>query len=163
MTLENQKLVRLATYTSVAVAVLLASVKFFAWWVTDAISLLASLLDSALDTLASLFVLFAVRQSQQPATRTFRFGYGTASALAGLGQSIFVFISGLWLLYEAIHRLFQPESLQTVEVGISAILMTMVLTAGLVGFQNYVLRRTGSVAIRADSMHYRADFLINGG
>lgn len=160
---SQQKLVRIATYASVATAIALTGIKFTAWCFTDAISLLASLLDSVFDGMSSVVLLLAVRQSQQAATPQYRFGYGKIEALAALGQHVFILLSALVLLYESLSRLRHPAPLTSVVPGIIAMIISMILTAGLILFQRSVIRRTDSVVIRADAMHYLTDFLINAG
>src|SRR5216684_4290373 len=83
------RLRRLATYASVAVAALLIAVKFAAWLETGSVALLSSLVDSLLDITASLVNLVAVRHAMSPADREHRFGHGKAEPLAVLGQSSF--------------------------------------------------------------------------
>lgn len=156
-------LVRYATYASVSVASVLIGVKFAAWYITDAVSLQATLIDSLLDVAASLINLFAVRRAQRPATQSFRFGHGKAEAIAALGQSVFIAASALLIFYEAVQRFITPQILEETSTGLWAMILAMVLTLVLIIFQQYVVRKTGSAAIRADSVHYRSDFLINGG
>jgi ferrous-iron efflux pump FieF len=156
-------LVRYATYASVTVASVLIAVKLGAWIITDAVSLQATLIDSLLDAAASLINLFAVRRAQRPATESFRFGHGKAEAIAALGQSMFIALSALWLLYEAAHRILEPQPIAETHIGIAVMVIAMMLTLGLIMYQQHVVKRTGSAAIRADSIHYRSDFLINGG
>ena len=160
---KRYKLMRWATYVSVSVASILIIVKFVAWQVTGAISLQATLIDSLLDAVASLINLFAVRSAQQPADREHRFGHGKTEAIAALGQSIFISASALWLIYEAINRFLHPIHLNKSFVGIGVMCFAILATAGLIIFQIYVVRRTGSPAIRADSVHYQSDLFINMG
>ena len=84
------RLMRLATYASICVAITLVLAKTIAWAVTDSVSLLATLIDSTLDALASLINLVAVRHAITPADKEHRFGHGKAEALAGLGQAAFI-------------------------------------------------------------------------
>lgn len=156
-------LVRYATYASVSVAAFLIFVKFVAWNITDAVSLQATLIDSLLDAAASIMNLFAVRKAQKPATVSYRFGHGKAEAIAALGQSVFIAGSAVWLLYEAAHRFITPHAVTETFVGITVMFIAMVITLALIGYQSYVVSQTNSAAIRADSIHYRSDFLINGG
>ncbi len=160
---EDALIVRYATYASVTVGIVLVFVKFFAWWVTDSVSLQASLIDSLLDSAASLIVMVAVRHAQQPPTRLYQFGYGKAEALAALGQSLLIVGSALWLVYEVYDRILHPQAIQQTAAGVGVMVFAMLLTIVLLRFQNYVVKRTNSSAIRADSLHYRSDFLINGG
>lgn len=155
------KLMRMATYASVSVAGVLVAVKTGAWVMTGSMALLSSLIDSFLDMAASLVSLFAVRHALQPADSQHRFGHGKAEPLASLGQAAFISGSALLLVFEAVNRLFAPEPLERGEVGIWVMVFSIVLTLGLVQFQKYVVRKTNSVAISADSLHYAGDILIN--
>jgi ferrous-iron efflux pump FieF len=151
----------MATYASVIVAVVLVSVKFFAWITTDSVAILATLVDSLLDALASLVTLIVVRHSLSPADREHRFGHGKAEALAALTQAAFICGSSVLLLFEAFHRLLQPQIILKSEVGIWVMVFSVVVTVALVAFQLFVVKRSGSLAISADSIHYRGDVLVN--
>ncbi len=155
-------LVRLATYASVTTALVLILAKTVAYFMTDSVSMLSTLLDSLLDAAASILNLFAVRHALTPADREHRFGHGKAEPLAGLGQAAFISGSAIFLLFEAGQRLVSPRPLENTEVGIAVMLFSIAATVGLVAFQRHVIRRTGSVAIRADSLHYVGDLLVNG-
>jgi ferrous-iron efflux pump FieF len=159
---EAARLIRAATYASVATAVVLIAIKLGAWLATESVSVLATLVDSVLDVLASLVNLFAVRHALQPADAEHRFGHGKAEPLAGLAQSAFVAGSALFLLFEVANRLFYPRPVSNTATGITVMMVSIVLTAALVAFQRYVIKKTGSVAITADSLHYVGDVLVNG-
>lgn len=151
----------LATWAALVVATVLVSAKGLAWWHTNSLSLQASLLDSLLDVGASLLNFFAVRHALRPADAEHRFGHGKVEALASLGQSIFIAITALWILIEGVKRFFAPEDLQDIGFGSSVMVISLVLTAGLVLFQRFVIKRTHSLAIKADSLHYQTDFLTS--
>ncbi len=155
------RLRRLATYASVSVAALLIAVKFAAWAETGSVALLSSLVDSLLDAAASLVNLLAVRHAMSPADREHRFGHGKAEPLAVLGQSAFITGSAMLLLAEAVRRLIWPVPVGNVPAGIVVIVFSILVTIGLVLFQRHVVRRTGSVAISADELHYRSDLVLN--
>jgi ferrous-iron efflux pump FieF len=159
---DHAPLVRLATYASVATALVLIVAKVVAYLLTDSVSLLSTLLDSLLDVAASLLNLLAVRHALTPADREHRFGHGKAEPLAGLGQATFITGSAIFLLFEAGQRFIDPRPLHNTTVGIAVMVFSIVATVALVAFQRHVIRRTGSVAIRADSLHYVGDVLVNG-
>lgn len=153
---------RLATYASVATAVLLIIAKAWAWLHSDSVSLLATLTDSSLDLLASLVTLVAVYHALQPADKEHRFGHGKAEPLAGLWQALFVFASAVFLFYQAIRRLINPKPLtDAIEASIGVMILAIVLTGLLLLFQRHVIKKTASTAISADALHYKTDFLIN--
>ncbi len=155
------RLMRTATYASVAVAGTLIVVKLVAWRFTDSVSLLSTLIDSLLDAAASMISLLAVRHALMPADREHRFGHGKAEPLAALGQTAFIAGSAIFLVLEAGHRLFAPRPVLHVEVGIGVMILAIVVTFALTRFQAHVVRKTGSVAIKADSLHYVGDILVN--
>ncbi|MEX1199731.1 MAG: cation diffusion facilitator family transporter [Methylophaga sp.] len=153
---------RLGTYASVATAVSLIFAKAWAWWQSDSVSMLATLTDSSLDLLASLVTLFAVYHALQPADKEHRFGHGKAEPLAGLWQALFVSLSALFLLYQAVQRLITPQPLaDAVGSSIGVMLFAIVMTGLLLLVQRHVINKTGSTAISADALHYKTDFLIN--
>lgn len=152
---------RWATYASISVAVLLIISKLIAWGLSDSVSLLATLIDSVLDALASLINLIAVRHALTPADREHRFGHGKAEALAGLSQSMFIAGSAGFLLLEAGRRIIDPVAVQHADISIAVMLFSIVATLLLVLFQSYVIRKTQSTAIRADALHYKSDLVIN--
>lgn len=157
------RLMKSASYASVTVAVTLIVAKLGAWVVTDSVAVLSTLIDSLLDAVASIITLFAVHQSLVPADREHRFGHGKAEALAALGQAAFITGSACLLVFEAVRRLFEPQAVTRELVGIAVMVLSIVLTLALVQYQRYVVRKTESVAIGADSLHYVGDLLVNGG
>jgi len=160
---DNAKLMRWATYASVTTAVVLIFAKIIAWFMTDSVSVLATLLDSSLDVLASVINLIAVRHALQPSDNEHRFGYGKAEALSGIGQALFIAGSAGFLLLQAIGRIINPQNMVTgLEVGVGVMLFSIAATLLLLSFQKYVVSTTGSTAIKADALHYKTDLLVNG-
>jgi ferrous-iron efflux pump FieF len=157
-----ERLRRHATYASVAVAVVLIAVKFAAWLLTGSVALLSSLVDSLFDAAASLVNLFAVRHAMAPADREHRFGHGKAEPLAVLGQSTFIIGSAIFLMAEASRRLIWPAPVEHTPAGIAVMAFAIAVTIGLVLYQRHVVRRTGSLAVSADELHYRGDVVLNG-
>jgi ferrous-iron efflux pump FieF len=158
---RRAQLLRLATGASVTVAGVLIVGKLAAWLATGSVTVLASLVDSLMDAVASLINLMAVRFSLQPADDEHRFGHGKAEALAGLGQATFIAGSALFLLLEAVNRLVNPQPLEAVTAGIGVMVFAVIATLILLGIQRHVIRLTGSTAIRADSLHYATDLATN--
>jgi ferrous-iron efflux pump FieF len=156
------RLLRLATIASVTTAGVLIVVKMAAFLLTDSISVLSTLIDSLLDAAASVVNLIAVRHALLPADQEHRFGHGKAEPLAAVGQAIFITGSAVFLLIEASQRFFSPQPITRSEVGIGVMVFSIVATLILVAFQRHVIRRTGSLAISADQLHYTGDLLVNG-
>ncbi len=158
---QSARLMKAATYASVFVAGVLIAVKFAAWVLTGSVSILSTLIDSLLDAVASLLNLIAVHHALSPADKEHRFGHGKAEALSGLAQAAFISGSAVFLLIEAVERLMNPKVIENTEIGYGVMALAIVLTLMLVTFQRHVVKKTGSVAIEADSTHYRMDILVN--
>ena len=156
------RLLKLATAAAVLTAATLIVAKLGAYMATESVSLLASLIDSLMDGGASLLNLLAVRYALTPPDAEHRFGHGKAESLAGLAQAAFIGGSGIFLIIEALQRLANPQPLEQIGVGVVVMSFSIVLTTALVVFQRYVIRRTHSTAIKADSFHYATDIVSNG-
>ena len=142
-------------------AVLLIGLKTWASVETSSMAMLGSLADSGLDLLASLVVLLGVRVAAQPADTDHRFGHGKAEALAALVQVILITLSALFIGYRSIERLINGEQTTDAELGIAVSIVAVGFTLALIAYQRHVVRRTGSVAIATDRLHYASDLLLN--
>ena len=159
---EHARLLRLATRASVAVASLLIVTKAIAWWLSGSISMLAGLTDSLLDGVTSFVNLLAVHYALRPADDDHRYGHGKAESLAGMAQALFIAVSAVLIAFQAIERLKNPEPVGAPWIGIGVIVFSLVMTVALLMLQHRVIKATGSNAVRADSLHYRSDLLLNG-
>ena len=155
------RLMRLATIVAMTAAIVMITIKGAAYVTTNSVALLSSLADSALDLMASALNFFAVRHALTPADTEHRFGHGKAEPLSTLGQSAFVAGSAVLIAAEAASRFRAPVPIQEGTVGLVVMIIATVITLALVTFQKFVVRKTGSLAIGADSLHYTGDVLMN--
>ncbi|HHL32585.1 MAG TPA: cation diffusion facilitator family transporter, partial [Oceanospirillales bacterium] len=158
---NHAQLLKWVTYASVATALILIVVKTVAWYLSGSIGILASLIDSLMDSFASVINLFAVRYALQPADDDHHFGHGKAEPLAGLAQASFIAGSAVFLIFNAVQRLQNPQALSHSTLGIAVMVFSIVLTLILVLFQRHVVKVTNNLAIKADSLHYVTDLLTN--
>lgn len=161
LAIGNGRLRRLATYASIGVALTLIVVKLYAYLTTDSVAMLSSLLDSTIDLLSSAVTAYGVANALKPPDRQHRFGHGKAEPLAALAQAAFIIGSSVLLGYEALSRFYNPHEIQHETLGYIIMGMAIVLTIGLIEFQHFVVKRTSSMAIGADRLHYIGDLLIN--
>jgi len=151
-----------AALASVSIALVLLALKSYATVMTGSVAMLGSLADTGLDVVTSLVTLLGVRFAAQPADGNHRFGHGKAEALVALFQVFIIALSGLAIGYESISRLLGHNSETTnPEFGIAVSIVGIFLTGALVLYQRAIIKRTASVAIHADSVHYQADLMIN--
>lgn len=151
-----------AALASVSVALGLGLLKLHATAATGSVAMLGSLADTALDLLASLITLFGVRIAAQPADHDHRFGHGKAEAIAALMQTMLILFSAAGIAWRAVLRLMTPVAPAAPEVGVGVSLIAIAATLALVAYQRHVVRRTGSIAISTDQLHYQSDLLLNG-
>jgi ferrous-iron efflux pump FieF len=159
--LERARLTRSAALASLATALLLAALKGWATWRTGSTAMLGSLADTALDLIASLATLLGVWIAAMPADEDHRFGHGKAEALAAMVQVMLIVLSGAAIAYRAVVGLIEGGRTGAAEEGIAISLVAILATLALLAWQRHVVRRTGSLAIRTDSIHYQSDLLLN--
>lgn len=150
-----------ATRLSLAVAIVLTVSKAIVWWMSGSVALLSSMADSLLDLTASLTVFFAVRYAAEPADAEHRFGHGKAEAFASTLQAILVAVSAALLLREGVAHLIEPVAIRASNWALGVMVLSIVLTAGLLVVQSRAIRETGSVAVEGDRAHYLSDLAAN--
>ncbi len=159
--LKHRSLKRWATIASLSVATVLIVLKFLAYMVTDSVSMLSSLMDSAFDGIASIATMVSVAHAATPADEDHRFGHGKAEALSAMFQVTLISISALGLAAQSIGQYLAGARTTAATEGIAVSIAAMVATALLLGWQRHVIRRTGSLAIATDHVHYQSDLLVN--
>jgi len=161
VSISNDRLRRLATYASIAVSAVLIVAKLIAYFMTDSVAMLSSLLDSTVDLLSSIVTALGVASALRPPDHDHRYGHGKAEPLVALAQAAFIVGSSSLLAYEALSRLYHQHDVQNEAVGYGVMAFAIVLSIILIAFQRHVVRRTSSMAIGADNIHYIGDLVIN--
>lgn len=154
-----------AGIASASVALTLVALKLWALSATHALSIAASLADSAMDLMVSLGGLVAIAYAAKPADEDHAFGHSSAEDLAALGQSLFILFSAGVIGWASFLRLTSdaPSELASEGRGMVVMAVSIVLTVGLVLWQRRVVKRTGSRVVSADSLHYLGDLVPNVG
>lgn len=154
-----------AGLASVIVATLLVILKLWALGETGALSVAASLADSAMDLMVSLGAMAAIFYASRPPDEDHVFGHSSAEDLAALGQSLFILISAGVICWAAVLRLItaRPEKLQAETSGMIVMGISVLLTLALIAWQTRVAARTGNKVVKADRLHYLGDLLPNLG
>jgi ferrous-iron efflux pump FieF len=161
--IESGTLMKRAATASVAVSAFLVAIKTGAYFASHSVAMLASMADSALDLLASLLNMLAIRHALTPADAEHRFGHGKAEPLAGLAQGAFIAASALFLSIEAVQRIAAPVAIDNSGPALAVMVVSIAVTFLLIAYQRRVVAQTGSIAVEADSGHYASDLLSNLG
>ncbi len=154
-----------AGLASVSVAAVLVLVKLWALGETGALSVAASLADSAMDLMVSLGAMAAILYAAKPADEDHAFGHSSVEDLSALAQAVFVLLSAAVIGWAAVARLLSPAPavLRAEGPGMVAMAVSVALTLGLVLWQGRVARTTGNRVVAADRLHYLGDLLPNLG
>jgi len=158
---ERARLTSRAALASIGMALFLVALKSYAAWDTGSVAMLGSLADTALDFIASLVTFIGVRWAAMPADEDHRYGHGKAEALAALIQVILIAFSALGIAWRAFDRLRSGQPTEGLELGVGVSVIAMAATVALLAYQRYVIKKTGSVAIQTDHVHYQSDLLLN--
>ncbi|AZI35961.1 putative CDF-family cation efflux system protein [Caenibius tardaugens NBRC 16725] len=159
--MQSNMLNRSAAMASITVAVFLVGLKSWAAWSTGSTAMLGSLADTALDLIASIATLLGVWVAAQPEDKGHRFGHGKAEALAAMFQVVLISISALSLGLTAVEQFLAGSRVEAASEGIGVSVAAIAATLVLLAWQRHVLRRTGSLAIATDHVHYQSDLLLN--
>ena len=158
---ERARLTRSAALASITMALILAGMKVWAVLRTDSTAMLGSLADTSLDLIASIGTLVGVWIAAQPADEDHRFGHGKAEALAAMFQVVLIALSAAGLAFRAVNQLLLGARPAGAEEGVIVSVIAMAGTLLLLAWQRHVIRKTNSLAISTDHLHYKSDLLLN--
>jgi cation diffusion facilitator family transporter len=150
-----------ATVVSSSVAAVLTLMKLVIGIASGSVAVLASAVDSVLDMFVSIFNYFAISNSEKPADKTFNYGRGKIEALASVIEGTIITISGLYLLYQAIDKAINGEVSQYLDISIYVMIASLIITVSLVIYLNSIAKKTNSMVIKADALHYKTDVFSN--
>jgi cation diffusion facilitator family transporter len=157
--LAEERAIRVAMVCSVVGAV----AKLGAGAATGSMSLISSAVDSLGDLMVSTANLFVVRYGDRPADEEHNYGHAKIEGLGAMFEGGFIFAAGLFIVYEAIHKARIGEVSHDSIVGIGVMLPILAMTIATVAYLRRVARRTGSLVVKSDALHYATDVWVNVG
>lgn len=150
-----------ATIISSLVASLLICVKFIVGILSGSVAILASAIDSLLDLCISLFNLYAITKSEQPANSSFNYGKGKIESLAAVIEGSIISASGAFILYESFKKLILGSELNYLTYSVWVMVFSIIITTLLVLYLNFVAKKSNNLVIKSDALHYKTDILSN--
>jgi len=151
-----------ATVVASVVATLLTLLKFVIGIASGSVAVLASAIDSLLDTLISIFNFFAIKKSEEKATDEFQYGKGKVQAIAAVIEGTVITVSGLYIISEAIQKAIYGTETTLLTPAIWVMLISIVVTFALVKYLLSVAKETDNLVIKSDALHYKTDLWANG-
>jgi cation diffusion facilitator family transporter len=156
MTPKKEK--NMAALTSVIAAIGLTTFKVIVGVLTGSLGILAEAAHSALDLVAALVTLFAVRVSSKDPDKEHPYGHGKIENLSALFETLLLLGTCVWIVYEAISRLTG----KVVEVDITIWAFIVMVTSIVIDYsRSKVLyaaaMKHNSQALEADALHFSTD------
>jgi cation diffusion facilitator family transporter len=148
---------------SILTAFSLALIKFGVGLATHSMAVMASALDSLMDSGVSFVNLIAAKEAAKPPDEEHAYGHGKIESLAALFQSTFIGLSGLYVVFESIKRLIFGSFVHLISMGIAVMLFSMLVTWLLVWRIRVVSQRNKSLILVTEGLHFTTDLLTNGG
>lgn len=154
-------LAKIATISASICAIFLAIVKFVIGFTTGSVAILASAIDSLVDFVISILNFLALKKASQKSNNQYNFGYSKIEALMGLLEGFVIFIIGVYIFYESIVKIYHQERVDNLNLGIYVMVFALAVTFILVLFLSYVAKKTQSLIVESDCLHYKSDVLTN--
>jgi len=151
-----------ATVVSSSVAIILVIVKLVIGVASGSVALLASAIDSLLDSVISIFNFFAIKKSEEEATNLFQYGKGKIQAIAAVIEGTVITLSGLFIMYKAMEKWIEGSTTTLLIPSLVAMLFSIVVTYALVVYLLKVAEETDNIVIKSDALHYKTDLWSNG-
>lgn len=150
-----------AAFVSIAASFLLFCIKITFGLLTNSLSIIASAIDSFLDLSASFINFFSIYHSSRPADEEHKYGHEKAEAIASLFQGFIIITTSLFLIFEAIKRLNLEVVLEKINEGIIVMIVSLIVCYTLSRYLKKVAINTESIALHADSFHFKTDLYTN--
>jgi cation diffusion facilitator family transporter len=148
---------------SVAVAVATIALKGGAWAATGSVSLLSDALESLVNLAGAMFALWMVAVAARPPDDEHPWGHHKAEYFSSGFEGVLILAAALAILYEAAHRLFDPQPVQQVGLGIALAVLSSALNGGLAWSMLKKAREVHSMALEADARHLFTDVGTSAG
>ena len=150
-------------WASVAVACITIALKTLAWYLTDSVGLLSDAMESLVNLASAVFGLMMVTIAAKPADEDHPYGHHKAEYFSSGFEGILIVVAALGIIWAASHRIFDPQPLEQVGIG----LVLSVASSALNGLLAWVMFRAAkthnSIALEADARHLVTDVWTSAG
>jgi ferrous-iron efflux pump FieF len=147
---------------AVAAAGFLVALKGAGAWVTGSLALGSAALDSLIDLFVSAANFLVLRRSVLPPDAEHAYGHGKFENLAALGQGVFLLGAAASLVWTGVQRLIEGGAPRQTGWGVAVLAVSLLVSFGVSHTLARAAERSGSPALKADSLHYATDLWVNG-
>ena len=154
---DNQRLLERFIWLSIATAIATVVIKAYAAWLTNSMGLWSDAMESTVNLVAALVALWALKLAAKPADHNHDFGHGKAEYMSAAVEGTLIFVAAALIIYSAIQRLFAPQPLEQLGIGLALSMLATLLNLGT----GLLLIRAGrthrSITLEADGKHLLTD------
>jgi cation diffusion facilitator family transporter len=144
--------------SSIGGAILITTLKIVVGFWTGSLGILAEAAHSGLDLLAAVITFLAITFSSKPADKEHLYGHGKIENFSALIETILLFVTCAWIIYEAVHRLMD----RTVEIDVNFWSFFVMVVSIIVDYTrsralSKAAKKHRSQALEADALHFETD------
>lgn len=150
-------------WLSTAAAVATILLKTGAWWVTGSIGLLSDAMESFVNLAGATFGLWMVIVARHPPDRGHPLGHGKAEYFSSGFEGILIFGAAAAILWSAVERLFAPQALQSLGLGLGLSVVASAINLGVALAMRRAARQFQSVALEGGARHLMTDVWTTAG
>ena len=148
---------RTLMWASVVVAIMTITLKTLAWWITDSVGLLSDAMESLVNLASAVFGLVMVTVASRPADAEHPYGHHKAEYFSSGFEGILIIVAAIGIIWTASHRIFDPQPIEQVGLGLALSIISSVLN-GLLAWVMFGAAKTHrSIALEADAKHLVTD------
>jgi len=144
-------------WLSIVTAVITIALKTWAWWLTGSVGLLSDAMESLVNLAGAGFALWMILITHAPADDRHHFGHGKAEYFSSAFEGVLIFIAALAIIVTASQRLFTPQPLESIGLGLAVSLLSTAINFAVSVVLAKAGKRLNSIALTADSKHLMTD------
>jgi cation diffusion facilitator family transporter len=148
---------RTLMWASVVVAIMTITLKTLAWWITDSVGLLSDAMESLVNLASAIFGLVMVTVAAQPPDEEHPYGHHKAEYFSSGFEGILIIVAALGIIWAASHRIFDPQPIAQVGLGLALSVGSSALNGLLAWVMFDAAKRHRSIALEADAKHLVTD------
>jgi len=152
-----------AAMVSVCSNISLIIMKVMAGIASGSVSIISEAIHSAMDLVAALIALFAVKKSDLPPDERHPYGHDKIENVSGVIEALLILLAAGWIIFEAVDKLFHPAAIESIGWGVLVMVISAVVNSGVSAYLYKVAKEEESVALAADALHLKADVLTSAG
>ncbi len=152
-----------AASISVVSNTLLVVLKIVSGIMIGSVAVISEAIHSAVDLIAALIALFAVKTAAKPPDRDHPYGHGKYENVSGTIEALLIFVAAAWIIYEAVGRLLHPRPLDAPLAGMIVMAASALVNIVVSEILFRVSKAHDSIALEADAWHLRTDVYTSVG